>query len=212
MTPKSQISVTVDAALRHAVTPLLKAHSYRKAGRTYHDQRAPVVTVINFQSSTWNNPDSARFTINLRITFPFYHTTRSGTPYPNNPSNADAFVNRRIGFTMPEARDYWWSVTADTEPTSLGTAVSKIIDEHAIPFLDRHADLAFIRDILQKDDQVLNHGSNRHIDLAILHAYNGDIDEATSLIDEQLSVAKANNNSAYERNLLGVLGRLTRAS
>lgn len=209
MLAKSPTSSIIDHALKVSVTPLLQAHSYQKLGRTYHDDRAPVVTMLQFQSSMHNNPNDAQFTINLRITFPYYHVARSGEPYPKNPSKAFAFVDERIGFTMPNREDHWWSVSLDSNPSILGQSVASAICDCGLPFLNTHADLNRICDIIETNAIVLNHNSNSSIDLAIIQAYNGNPDIARRIIDEQIAIARSSFNPRYEQNLLGVYRRLS---
>lgn len=111
---------------------------------------------------------------------------------------------------MPENRDYWWNVSSATVAEDLGQSVATAIREYGLPFLDEHAALQRVREILVANETILNHDSNSHIDLAILQAYSGSLTDAQTELEKQLEIARSAHNRLYEENLLGVLQRLTK--
>ena len=60
-----------------------------------------------------------------------------GTPFPKNPASAANVVQQRIGSLLPDGKDHWCEVTADTSPEALGNEVAEALSVYGLPFLDR---------------------------------------------------------------------------
>ncbi|MCI0363173.1 MAG: DUF4304 domain-containing protein [Phycisphaerales bacterium] len=94
--------------------------------------------VINVQMSQWGTANSGEFTINLSVVWPWFHERFTGSSMPRNPASGKCVIYQRIGFVMPEKRDYWWPVRSVTNPDELATEISRVIEGHALPFLDTY--------------------------------------------------------------------------
>src|SRR5262249_25392749 len=108
---KSETSRLIDQIIATGPAPLLKERGYRQLARSFNAATDGLYKVVQFQSSMWNTPDSARFTSNLMIALPYFHEKWKGQPFPKNPGSAAPILSQRIGHLMPEKQDYWWKVT-----------------------------------------------------------------------------------------------------
>ena len=101
-------------------------HLYRKAGELFH--------AIQFQASRWGTAAEGKFTINLIVTSPGLYEEWIQRPFPVNPASALFPIQRRIGSLMPQRGDYWWTVAADTDISSLAREVADTVESCATEF------------------------------------------------------------------------------
>ena len=105
-------------------------HLHRKVGELFH--------AIHFQASQWGTSAEGKFTVNLIVTSPFLYTEWIGSPFPFNPASAMFPIQMRIGSLMPQRCDYWWTVSADTDISSLAREVADTVESCAIQFFNSY--------------------------------------------------------------------------
>ena len=54
----------------------------RKVARSFFADTGGRSKIVQFQASMWNTPDSAEFTINLKIGWPYFHEIWAGLHFP----------------------------------------------------------------------------------------------------------------------------------
>ena len=112
----------------------LAAAGFRRKGLHLHRKVGELFHAIHFQASQWGTSDEGKFTVNLIVTAPFLYTEWIGSPFPVNPASAMFPIQMRIGSLMPQRSDYWWTVAADTDISSLAREVAAAVDSCAIQF------------------------------------------------------------------------------
>ncbi len=205
MAPQSLTSRMTDQIVALGATPLLKAHGYRKSGRSFHVRAGEVLKVVAFQSSMWNMPDSARFTINLNVALPFFHEAFMGQPFPGNPASAVPIVGKRIGHLMPVRRDYWWELTPSSDVAQIASDVNQALSLYGIPFLDAEADVGKQIARLEAGQGLLGVPSSRQLSHAILLCYRGDHPRAAAVLRK---LATENTHPGFGETIERIAGRL----
>jgi hypothetical protein len=140
----SEIGRKIDLIANGELGARLKAHGYRKKGRTFHRRSDESVCVVNVQASQSNVGSTGTFTINLGVYFPGIEEPLTGGAPSDPPREYDCTLRQRLGGLMPETGgDRWWSVGADVGAVS--EDVSEAWRVFGQPWLDAHATLAGAR-------------------------------------------------------------------
>lgn len=188
---KSPISTVIDSVIAHGPTRYLRSYGYRKQVRSFFKQADDIFQVINFQAGRGNTPQAGDLTINLSLTFPYFHEIWAGTAFPSNPGSAAQILSWRIGHLLPSAQDKWWTVIAQSDLSATSNEIVKLLEEQAIPFLDQKANMESIREILEHGgrpaDGVL---LSAKVCLAIVLCYLGEREQARQVLDEQRQTTK----------------------
>ena len=194
----SPTSRLIDKIVALGPQPLLKREGYRKTARSFHRGAGEVIAVVNFQSSMWNSPSSARFTVNLSVAVPFFHEKLTGVPFPKNPGSAAPVITERIGLLTPSGLDHWWEVTPDTDCAATATDVTSALERYGLPFLDRHLGPEALATAVQNSAFLR---TNDAIAQAIFLSYLGRREAARGV----LSAAIASNTHAGFGNTLRLI-------
>jgi Domain of unknown function (DUF4304) len=181
---KSETSRLIDAIIGLGASPLLKSLGYRKLARSFHAGAGELIKVVHCQSSMWNTPDTAQFTLNLNIVLPYFHEKWAGKPFPKNPGTAAPIVSQRIGFLMPGNLDLWWQIAPSTDPAGVAAQVSSALSKYALPYLDHHSDLNLLMKDAASNPKKHPLGYNTALCLAILHNYRGNQSKAERIVRE----------------------------
>lgn len=131
----------------------LKPRGFSKSGSRLYTRFDRGLKIIELQRSQWNSADKAKFTFELAAYYPALHELDRDEPrWPM--ANVRASLPRReelngsprqrIGIVMPRKWDDWWEVEAGGDRTALLANVQASVVEHALPWLDQHADLAWL--------------------------------------------------------------------
>ncbi len=133
------------AFLKDRIAPALRERGLKGSGQAYTLPDDARYLQVGFQKSVHNSADEVRFTINLqavaRSTWEQARAERTWLPErpaPNTRYGTFAW-HRRAGVVMPEQRDTWWTVRADTDLDRLTDEILHAFDTWLIPAL-RSAD------------------------------------------------------------------------
>lgn len=133
------------AFLKDRIAPALRERGLKGSGQAYSLPDEARYLQVGFQKSVHSSADEVSFTINLqaveRSTWEEARTERPWLPErptPNTRYGPFAW-HRRAGLLMPEQRDNWWTVRADTDLDRLTDEILHAFDAWLIPAL-RSAD------------------------------------------------------------------------
>lgn len=119
-----------DEMIRDEIGPWLRARDFKKKRNRFRRDVRSAWQVIDFQASQWGSRDDVRFTLNVSV----------GVPELSDGAAGDAQFQERIGALMG-GEDHWWSVDHDTDTSALARELRVLLDERALPWLDRRASL-----------------------------------------------------------------------
>jgi hypothetical protein len=88
--------------------------------------------VINFQKSQSNTKSEVRFTINLDIFSGAIRDFLEGEKVNSAPKTGGSHWNKRIGFLLPEKKDYWWTITDATNIAVLEKEITAMVSSIAV--------------------------------------------------------------------------------
>ena len=181
---KSPSSKVIDAIISSGPRQFLKDQGFRKMARSFVKEVGGLYWIINFQSSMWNSPESARFTINVMLVLPFLHEVWTPHPLPANPASAASLCSFRIGLLMPEKKDHWWEVDPTTNAEAVGIELVEALRGYALPALSQASDLEWIVEQLLDKKHFSGCMMNQSLAAAILLVYLDRESEARRIIDE----------------------------
>lgn len=139
----AEINRSIDALVRDAIAPALKAAGFRKQGRTFRRSAGDAIHVVSVQGSKWNTGAEGKLTVNLGVYFPAAAALLERSSHvTESPSEADCLVRRRIGLLMPARQDHWWVIDKATNLVSLGGEIAAAWAQYGAPWLDPIPDLA----------------------------------------------------------------------
>ena len=190
---KSDSSKKIDEVIFEGAKKYLKDNGYKKSGRCFYKQGEEFVFVIDFQSSQFNDPSSAKFTINVDVVFPYFHEKWTNTPLPKNLCKAAKLVSRRIGHLMPAGCDYWWEVHPDLNAQKLGSEIQNVLSTYALPFFQEIDNINKALELVESGAKPPYSMYNPDIIAAIIHSYQGNIDLVRSVLDDLLAKNKVKN-------------------
>jgi hypothetical protein len=140
----SEIGRKIDLVASGELGMRLKAHGYRKKGRTFHRRTEESVCIVNVQASQSNIGSTGTFTINLGVYFPGIEEPLTGGSPSDPPREYDCTLRQRLGGLMPETGgDRWWSVGSDVATVSEDVAEAWRV--FGRPWLDGNATLTSAR-------------------------------------------------------------------
>jgi Domain of unknown function (DUF4304) len=114
------------------VAELLKRHGFRKSGLNFAAPRSGVALLVGLQSSTGSTRESLRVTCNLGIRVDELSAVTGASVW-------DAHWRRRIGFFLPEPRDYWWVCSSAEQARAAGQEIAGLLEAQALPAMERLA-------------------------------------------------------------------------
>lgn len=133
--------------LKVAIGPLLKGHGFSRSRQTFHRRIRRNWTVINFQKSSKTDREQVVFTVNLGVASALLTEFDGGDP-ERRPAEHDCHFRERLGFLLPDPRDHWWVLDAETRsPEHLARTLGRHLTTIALPYLERHAGDEAIRDL-----------------------------------------------------------------
>jgi hypothetical protein len=199
----------------------LKPLGFKKSGRNYNRQTEPgVVQVISFQMGafepptgyvspvpSWLKPDLyGKFCVNLGIYVEELVRSR-GLKLKKFVAEYSCPIRKRLGpLVNPDGQEYWWPLDAPAE--EIAEEIGSHLFSAGLDFLNRFASRsAIISDYIQYNDLDSSGSPRARLDVGIILATRGDMDEAAKLFREHL--AKPRTNSAhvtYVKELASALG------
>ena len=182
MSKRSPSSAVIDRVIAARPREILRAQGFRNIGRSFHREIGPLIHIVYFQADWLNNPERARFTINLGMTTAFFHETWTGTPMPRNPGGAAAAVTRRIGHLSPANLDKWWRATPETDAEMIGIEVATLLGDFGLPFFTRVDSVQGLLDLVNAEARPPYTLYSQNVVTAIVLASQGRTSEAKSLL------------------------------
>jgi len=205
MRAKSRTASLIDTIIVAGAAPLLKASGYRKIARSFHAPADGLFKVVQFQTSPWNTPDSAQFTVNLNIVLPYFHEKWTGLSFPRNPGSAAPIITQRIGQLMAGKRDLWWEVTPTSNIQSISIQVGAALTEHGLPFLDQHSTCDSLVQEAERKVSLQRVAVNNDLRLAILLNFQGKHVQAARIVQE---IAETNTHKPFAETISVIAKRL----
>ncbi|WP_309386688.1 DUF4304 domain-containing protein [Cerasicoccus frondis] len=202
---KSPSSKVIDQVLASGPKQFFKETGFRKMARSFIKEVGDLYWVVNFQSSMWNSPESARFTVNLMLVLPYFHEIWTSKPFPKNPGSAAPVCRFRIGLLMPERKDYWWEVDLETDAEQVGNEVTELIASIGLPYLEKATNLEWV--IQQLLDEEYFHGCvmNQPLAASILLHHLGKEKKAERVIQ---SLKKKNTHEGFGKTITTIESRI----
>jgi hypothetical protein len=141
---------TFKLLLAQELLPTFKARGFRQKGLTFYQTVEDNFAIVQFQKSRTATAASLDFTINLGVLSGRVQGALSQimwVPQVNGvPTEPACHLRQRIGFLLPEARDLWWTVRADTKLTERGRTIRPVLESYAFPFLGARVSDTGLRD------------------------------------------------------------------
>ena len=120
-----------------AIGKSIKDFGFKKSGDNFFYSENGNIGVINFQKSKNSSSEIVLFTINLGV----YSSSLKVFDQPginSKPSISDCHWRQRIGFLLPENKDYWWPIDATVSLDHLIAEVTDVLISIAIPEIKKH--------------------------------------------------------------------------
>jgi len=128
----------------------LKNAGFVKNGNTFRISSDESRGVINFQKSTKSTVDSITFTINLGVAskrlLKIYNPKQI-----ENPDIWDCHWQVRIGHLLPDNKDIWWTILAETNVDQLAQDIQKYTIKLGIPEIQKYLSDGALRDLWLTD-------------------------------------------------------------
>jgi hypothetical protein len=121
-----------------AISNVLKARGFTKAGTTFYLFKENNWGVINFQKSKSATAQAASFTINLGVMSSAVNKADSYRPVQGKPQVYDCHMQKRIGDLLPARRDHWWQIEEGTSLPQLTAEIEGVLTTLAIPEIERY--------------------------------------------------------------------------
>jgi hypothetical protein len=147
---------TLDSIANDALGAHLKAHGFRKQGRTWRrrvDDGA--IQVINVQGSMFSTGVEGRCALNIAIYIPALAEALGIGRITDAPTEADCHLRRRAAMLRADKRDTWFEFQAD-DPVSVNAAVVGIRELYTgfgEPWLHEFSSLRAAREELVRTGQ-----------------------------------------------------------
>jgi len=188
----------LDAVIRSALVPLLKAEGFRKAGHTFRLTTPRCVLVVNVQASRGSTHDALKFTVNLGAFYPeLNEVLRRGSWVDRGamgPTEADCHIRERLGFLTSNPSDRWWELRTGASPQDVSNEVMELIRDRGLPWLRSLVDVGSARRYAEERGQA--------VEAAAFHILGGRRDEARKLLaDFLVARPQATSIRAWARQL-----------
>ena len=182
----------IDELVREHVKPDLKELGFKCKASTFFRQNGELTEVIAPQKSKWNEAQEAKFTVNLGVYWPSVQETldRACKSFP--PKEYECTLRQRLGPLFDQNRDFWWTVTPQSDVAKIGMEVAEKIKVFALPWLYSASSLDEVVKIAHTNEA------------AVFHVMKGERAEASALIEEAINKTKL--AKPFLRSLAAKLG------
>jgi len=195
---KTPAQTLLDAVIRSALVPLLKAERFRKTGHTFRQATPRCVLVVNVQSSSGSNHDALKFTVNLGAFYPELNEVLGrgswADPGATGPTEAHCHIRERLGMLTSNPSDRWWELRTGASPQDASNEVMELVRDRGLPWLRSLVDVESARRHAEERGQA--------VEAAAFFILEGRRDEARKLLADFL-VARPNATAirAWARQL-----------
>ncbi len=183
-------TVTAIKQISAAVHRQIAQQGWRRKAPHMIRERGSVIHGIHFQASQFGSAERGTFTINLVVTEARIHQAWARRPLPANPATALYPIQQRIGRMLPNPRDYWWEITADTD---LAGIESEILDMLTVAEVDFFVHFQSLEDMLERlrSQGTLPglHGRQGGVTHGLIAAILGHAVEAESVLRQEVSAS-----------------------
>ena len=124
----------IDELVKLHLKPALKELGFKSKSSTFFRQNSELVEVASPQKSQWNSAEEAKFTINLGVYWPKVHEMLRRVPASVPPKEYDCTLRQRLGPLFDQHRDYWWTVTPNSDVRAIGEDVVEKVRRYALPW------------------------------------------------------------------------------
>jgi hypothetical protein len=180
-------SALIDELVKTHLKPALKELGFKSKSSTFFRQNGELVEIISPQKSSWNDANESKFTINLGVYWPKIHEILGGPIASLPPKEYECTIRQRLGSLFDNGKDFWWSVSPNSDIGQIGADVVEKVRHYGLPWLVRATSLDEAIKIAQPRQAI------------VFLALKGEHAQATALIEEQL--AKNKHAKAFFRLL-----------
>src|SRR5689334_16929569 len=106
------------------ISGLLKQREFRKSGLKFYAVRPEATLLVGLQSTVGSTREVMKITCNLAIVL---HALGSR----DNHDIWNSHWRKRIGYFMPEPRDYWWVCSTDDAARAAGREMAALLKGQA---------------------------------------------------------------------------------
>lgn len=172
----------VDAQIKSALAPYLRARGFKGSGRTYrYNAPSQGVVVVNVQASPWNADDRFSFAVNLAVVPALWWEweTHDHPKAPALPSEVWGLYRARL--TEHMRGDHWWKVTAPEDADREVREVIDLLDRRGLPtVMPLLAHAAIVAAVQAQDEGTLHVGMPYA--LAVLRVGDASAEEIDELL------------------------------
>jgi hypothetical protein len=201
----------LNAILRHRLTPMLRAHGFRRSRNTYARQLQHLRWIVEIQRSSWNSEDQAEFTVECGVYVPGLMGIYGDRAEPESIDVTWCCLRQRLGSLSPERRDVWWRLRADDDAVVVDARIAEDIvtrmGRDAVPFLQRFVTPRDVAEFLtaprSEEDRMVSPIA-KSICLAyaaILSSMGGDVEAASVALDAAVAASRRKPNEEFLRRL-----------
>ncbi|SCB58783.1 protein of unknown function [Rhizobium aethiopicum] len=137
----SDIAHSIDEVIKLGFADLLRAHGFRKSGRTWHKADGENWLIANVQASSSNFGDRGRFTINLGAYMTSVAVLSGQHAIDGKPKEYDSTVRERLG-NLAYGQDHWWIIEPGANLSAISADLVEKMQSVGLPWLDAHRDLS----------------------------------------------------------------------
>lgn len=212
---KSKFATKLDR-IQHEVHQHLKKNGYRKRRRTFNrNLDNGLVHVINFQMGSYPPANFVeipnirpnlygRFTVNLGVFVPEIHRIERSKEVPDFIHEYDCEIRARLGHLITPSVDIWWSL--EHHHDILCKEMLQLIDDHALPYLSRFSTRQAIIWEWKRHGKDIGLPPRGNLSIAIILASQGKLEEATDLIQKEISGTQRTSYAEFVRTIARRLG------
>ncbi|ANH36439.1 DUF4304 domain-containing protein [Ralstonia pseudosolanacearum] len=135
----SQIAQSIDEVIRLGLADWMKAHGFKKSGRTWHKSQGDNWLIVNVQASQGNMGNEGKFAINLGVYATAIAALAGQKPLEGKPKEYESTVRKRLG-VLAHGEDRWWSVTPDSDLNAISADVMEKMQLFGLPWLNAHTE------------------------------------------------------------------------
>lgn len=165
----------IDELVKTHLKPALKELGFKSKSSTFFRQNGELVEIISPQKSSWNDANESKFTINLGVYWPKVHEILGGLIASLPPKEYDCTIRKRLGSLFDNGKDFWWSVSPNSDIGQIGADVVEKVRHYELPWLVRATSVDEAIKIAQPRQAI------------VFLALKGEHAQATALIEEQLA-------------------------
>lgn len=185
MRPEQQLRSFLEQS---SIPAELKSRGFRRSKLTWTRTSGRVAHVIDFQRSRFSDPGSVDFTINVGVALDDIWRVYSGEGFGGAIREDQCYSRFRVGEALggfrSDATDRWWTIGANVDSDALAAEVKSTVLERCLPILDRLDSVDAVFRFVQEEAPSRRIDAFTRIMLAIVSHLHGDVQKATSLLDD----------------------------